>query len=419
MVRFFKRNFFLIPAFIVAAACYGSRFSFQNCKSKGLFNPAEVTYISGQVFSTPVKTGGKNKYYKVVLKSEICRTENGAVSTFLGNTNILIPENQFESSFPGKLQTDSRKKEKNPPIEKGIQAAFHVKHRGDGMYIAESIEKTYWNDSFLCNVMKMRAETRMTFRRLMYAWGKAGGFFLALLSGSRDYLEDSISEAFRNAGLSHILALSGMHLALFSNLAGFTGKKLFGKKYDFLIKLPAVFIFVWFAGLSPSLLRALLCTIISFFLTAVKVKEKNMLNILALSFLIHVSILPSDLRELSFIFSYSALAGILIFSEAVNELTAKFIPYTLGNSIAQSSAAQIFTAPVSLKFFGLLTPAGIVASAIISPLVTVFVYSGLFLSILSLLFPAASVFSSFLLNLLYGIIATCAGFFSAWPAIHI
>ena len=133
MVRFFKRNFFLIPAFIVAAACYGSRFSFQNCKSKGLFNPAEVTYISGQVFSTPVKTGGKNKYYKVVLKSEICRTENGAVSTFLGNTNILIPENQFESSFPGKLQTDSRKKEKNPPIEKGIQAAFHVKHRGDGI----------------------------------------------------------------------------------------------------------------------------------------------------------------------------------------------------------------------------------------------------------------------------------------------
>ncbi len=399
--------------------CYGSRFSFQDCKSKGLFNPSEIIYISGQVISTPVKTGGKNKYYKAILKSNTCRTENGAVSTFYGSTCILIPENQFESSYPGKLHTDSGNREKNTPIEKGIQASFHVKHRSDGIYIAESIEETYWKDSFLCNTMRLRAETRMTFRRLMYAWGKAGGFLLALLSGSRDYLEDSLSEAFRNAGLSHILALSGMHLALFSNLAGFAGKKIFGKKFDFFIKLPAVFIFVWFAGLSPSLLRALLCTIISFFLTAIKVKEKNMLNILALSFLIHVSILPSDLRELSFIFSYSALAGILIFTEMVNGITSKFIPYDLGNSIAQSSAAQIFTAPVSIKFFGLFTPAGIVASAIISPLVTVFVYSGLFLSILSLFFPTASAFSSFLLNFLYSIIATCAGFFSEWPAVHI
>ena len=49
----------------------------------------------------------------------------------------------------------------------------------------------------------------------MYMWGSAGGLLLALLSASKEYTSSAFSDAFRLAGLSHILALSGMHVSIF------------------------------------------------------------------------------------------------------------------------------------------------------------------------------------------------------------
>ena len=74
--------------------------------------------------------------------------------------------------------------------------------------------------------MRFRALCRLYFKRMMFAWGSAGGLLLALLCGARDFTESETADAFRMAGLSHILALSGMHLSLFYGLAAFAGKKL-------------------------------------------------------------------------------------------------------------------------------------------------------------------------------------------------
>jgi len=72
----------------------------------------------------------------------------------------------------------------------------------------------------------------------------------------------AVSDAFRNAGLSHILALSGMHLSLVSGIAFFAGMRLFGKTKSYIFQFCAVSLFVWFAGFSPSLLRAFLCSVL-------------------------------------------------------------------------------------------------------------------------------------------------------------
>ena len=135
----------------------------------------------------------------------------------------------------------------------------------------------------------------------MYSWGAAGGLLLALLCGAKEYTSTDISLAFRNAGLSHILALSGMHLSMFSGIALFFGKKIGRKKLSFIIRIIALILFVWFAGLSPSLLRAFICSLLMIIAALANVKKPDMLMILAFSFLCQTIIAPEHLFNTGFI----------------------------------------------------------------------------------------------------------------------
>ena len=109
----------------------------------------------------------------------------------------------------------------------------------------------------------------------MYMWGNAGGLLLALLSSSKEYTSFEFSNAFRLAGLSHILALSGMHVSIFSTLTEKSFFKIFGKNKTNFLSLIIVLLFVWFAGIAPSLTRAMISTIIIFIAAKLNLKLKT------------------------------------------------------------------------------------------------------------------------------------------------
>ncbi|MDR0655289.1 MAG: ComEC/Rec2 family competence protein [Treponema sp.] len=76
---------------------------------------------------------------------------------------------------------------------------------------------------------KMRTGIRLALVKLFSARGKKwGGLALALLLGIRDNLETEFAVLYRNAGASHVLALSGMHLALVSAMISFLLRKPLG-----------------------------------------------------------------------------------------------------------------------------------------------------------------------------------------------
>jgi competence protein ComEC len=84
------------------------------------------------------------------------------------------------------------------------------------------------------------------------------GLAAALILGSRENLEGDLARSYRDAGLSHILALSGMHLAFFSGLLAFFLKRPLGKKPALLAGLCFILVYVFIVGPQPSLLRAAL-----------------------------------------------------------------------------------------------------------------------------------------------------------------
>ena len=263
-------------------------------------------------------------------------------------------------------------------------------------------------------VLRFRAFLRFYLMRLLAGWGSAGALLLALLSANRDFLILPVSEAFRNAGLAHVLALSGMHVSLVS-LAALQMGSIFGKK-SLAIKfsLVSIIFFVWFAGAAPSLNRALGMMILIIIGKSLGL-QPPMISVLCTMLIFHIAVKPDDALSLGFMLSYGALAGILLFGSAVHDILNGKIPPKILGSFSASIGAQTFTAPIVISKIGVLVPVGIIASVIVSPLISAFLILGLGAIFISLLFPFTGFIFSYFLNGFYNLIFFIIRIFALFP----
>jgi ComEC/Rec2-related protein len=402
------------PFFCATVACAVAVYCGIPIKNRKQFSSvvpsSAIVSMKGKVVSNPVKLPRMQKY-AMQFEPESVKTLDGITSTCSGEITVLLDNTIVEAYFPGKVYSLCRNKGALI-CENGALAVLTVKAGKNNVFFANKGCMLGFTNNLDGKIAHIRALCRMQFRRLMYAWESAGGLLLALLSGIREYTNEQIADSFRKAGLSHILALSGMHLSIFSGLAVFTGSRLCGKKAAYFFQICAVLLFVWFAGLSPSLLRALLCSIILMLLSLCSIKNVSMVLVLCVSFLIHTIISPSDCTNAAFMLSYGALAGILLFRQIINRKMILLMPEYISTGVSASAAAQMFTAPVSLKLFGFFAPVGILASIVVSPFITVFIYTGLFCILLCLLFPVFVIPAGVVLNSIYTIIKKLVTVFS-------
>ncbi len=393
-----------------------------------LVENCEIKSLLGKVISNPVKSSS-GKTYSVSFQpsfvfSDFCK------SSSIGEIVLYIPSEIVEAYYPGKLfslaKNQKNQLEKNqigfeslfgsetdfPLIEEGIilhVVANHLEREdGNSAFYVEKI----LNHGFDSKIKFYRAYSRLILKRILYNWKDAGGLLLALLSGSKEYTSESIQEDFKNAGLAHVLALSGMHLSIFASLP----TKISGKKQDF-VSLFLVLLFVWFAGISPSLFRALLCMILGLIFKKLRIKS-NLIGILSISFLIQISIFPNHIYNYGFILSYGALVGLYLGQNFIPFFT-KLLSKKLSSDLSASLGAQLVTAPICLLGFGTCSPIGIIASVIVSPIATLFLSFGIFTLILSIIFPFLLSPIGCIISLIYVILERIVNFFSKFPIIKI
>ncbi len=394
-------------------------------RDRNIFSSAisykDINYLSGQLVSSPSKTSDGN-YYSSRMNAYncagfVCDSRGTVNASASGNIKVYIPASLVEAYYPGQLYSKAISKSDGEGVmalyEAGGNYSLQGRFNSDGstFYVSNCLAAAF-PDSIYGRLDYFRALCRLQFKRLMFAWGAGGGLLLALLCGAKEYTSSEVSLSFKNAGLSHILALSGMHLSMFSGIAMFFGKRIGRKKLSFIIRIITLILFVWFAGFSPSLLRAFLCSMFMIIASLANVKKPDILLILAFSFLCQTIISPGDIYNTGFILSYTALAGILLTNNYFRSLYNRFLPGYFSGSLGSSTGAQLFTAPVSLYLFGTFAPIGIIATSIVSPVVTVFIYSGLLLIILSLIFPPIAAASGIFINLEYTVIKFLTAIFS-------
>lgn len=407
----FISSLLLAFLFYTGAAKVGGRRPFVSLVKSG-----SISYLEGTLRSNPARTSLFGSSYRVSVIVENVRSQDGFYQA-KGEAAVFVPATLAERFYPGKLYTSCAGGSDGFLLESGGRFSFEVeaiKNQGfENSFLVKGGRFLGWDGNPITKRLRhFRALCRLQFKRLMYSWGEAGGLLLALLSGCRDYTEKSLSEAFRDSGLSHILALSGMHLGLFGSIARFFGKKARGQNFGDGIQLAAVFFFVWFAGLSPSLFRALLASVILYLNSFFRMSRPDSLSLLSLCFMLHCVIFPEHIFEPAFMLSYSSLAGIIIMGGFLKKICPSFIPHGLRLSLSESGSAHLATAPVSLRLFGKIAPQGIAAASLVSPLVMIFLYAGLFAVIICLIMPFLSEPFGAIMRALYLLIKKLVIFFS-------
>jgi competence protein ComEC len=257
-------------------------------------------------------------------------------------------------------------------------------------------------------IEKMRTGIRLNLIK-RFSGKSWGGLALALLLGIKDNLDTELSVMYRNAGLSYILALSGMHLAILAALITFLLKKPLGLKASAICGAVIILLYCFLVGSMPSLNRAAMMYILGV-LAVLGALPKKPLSILSLSFIVQIIVTPSAGNSISFILSYLALLGILIIGKPLSSLFAGKIPDILLQPLAMSCGAFLATAGVCSFTFGILAPVGIITGLVMVPLTTVFMIGSIIWLVLD--FLSLSALLNLPLSILYRlmeIIASSAG----------
>ncbi|MBL7472993.1 ComEC/Rec2 family competence protein [Robertkochia sediminum] len=201
------------------------------------------------------------------------------------------------------------------------------------------------------------------------------GLLQALVLGNRDNLDMDFYEDLRIAGGAHLVALSGLHIGIFTSILGFLLWPLRrlpkGSWIHFTAIVILLFTYVSLTGASSSVVRA--AVMFCFLVYSVLIQRRaSSLNTLILSAFILLLFDAWHLFEAGFQLSYAAVTGILlIYRPALRFWRPRNAIIRWAWSLCTVSiGAQIFTAPLVIYYFGQLPGAFLLTNLLITPLIT-------------------------------------------------
>ncbi len=179
----------------------------------------------------------------------------------------------------------------------------------------------------------------------------------ALVLGQRQNIDPTITKSFRDAGVIHILALSGLHVGIILLILQFATRWLhqikYGKPLQTIIVIALLWCFALLTGMSSSILRAV--TMFSFVAIGLNINLKqSVFHSLAISAFLLLCYDPRLLFQVGFQLSYIAVISIVLLQPLISRLLPR-IPYWLPRKLWQVTtvtlAAQIGVAPLSAYYF--------------------------------------------------------------------
>lgn len=193
------------------------------------------------------------------------------------------------------------------------------------------------------------------------------GVILALSCGDSSYIDYDRREEFNVLGISHIISVSGLHVAL---IYGVFKKICGGKTALFLL-----FIYVIFTGGKASTVRAFIMIVLMVMSIGVKRKYEP---ISALTFAAFMLLLmkPYALLDVGYVLSFLAVLGILTLNKKLIRKLYK-LPGAINSSLSLTLSAMVFTLPYMIFIFKKVSIGGIVSNILLIPFYTFLLILGL------------------------------------------
>ncbi len=210
------------------------------------------------------------------------------------------------------------------------------------------------------------------------------GIAEALLIGYTNDLDKDLVQAYSNTGVVHIIAISGMHLALIYVLLVWFFAKIplinRSKFVQLLLILSCLWLFSILTGASPSVLRA---AVMFSFIAVGKTyfKQASIYNSLAASAFVLLCYNPYYLWAVGFQLSYLAVLGIVIFQKPIYNcfyIKNKWLDKTW-QLVSVSTAAQLLTFPVCIYYFHQFPNLFLISNLVALPLSAIILYAEIIL----------------------------------------
>jgi len=212
-----------------------------------------------------------------------------------------------------------------------------------------------------------------------------GGVLEALLLGERGRLDENLSLALQEAGLFHLFAISGAHIALLSLILFFVFRFLrIPLRLSYLLLMILLIVYSFLVEGRPSIFRATLMTVC--FLSAKLIwREANLMNTISFCAFILLVINPFSLFDSGFQLTFTATLAIILFFPKVMKVLPK-IPLRISEILAVSLTAQLGVLPIMARVFNRITFSSLFLNFAALPLVALIMLQGylfLFLSFFS------------------------------------
>lgn len=202
--------------------------------------------------------------------------------------------------------------------------------------------------------------------------GIHAGYMKGLVIGNKDDLDPDTFMEFSRLGLTHILAISGMHVAVVVGCLLFVCTTLrMTREASLTAVMWLIPVYVLLTGASPSIVRAGIMGMIGLY-AARRRLLKDGLHILSVAALAMLVWNPYFLVNVSFQLSFIVTAGLMIFVPKLMPLLA-FLPRWLGGTVGITVVAQLISFPLTIHYFNQVSLISVFANLILVPVISLVV----------------------------------------------
>ena len=217
-------------------------------------------------------------------------------------------------------------------------------------------------------LLRWRAQAQARIRELFPAHAALAE---ALLVAQRDGLDADIRARYAASGLTHLLAISGTHVALVAAVLWLLARLLH------VPRLPAhglcvmgTTAYVVFLGAPFAAIRALLQIVLVIAARNLQ-RPAHPLGLVAAAALSILAFFPHALLDAGFQLSFAGIVAIVLWRRPLIERMPATVPVVLRDAVATTAAATFVTTPIAALHFGMVSVIALVANLFAIPAVSV------------------------------------------------
>ena len=354
----------VIKIIIISSIISNSIILFQNNKIEKMYSNLKEVDIVATIVSNPIQ-----KQYKTIYKVKV---ENISNNNKYRNSYLYLQTNKNQKQIDYGEKVKIRGTFIEPSTSKNYKGFNYKEYLKTqkiyGTIKSKKIEKIEKNNKMCIKIYTNKVFLNIKDKIQSNFDKEKANTLLGIIMGYTTEINENIKESFNESNISHILAVSGMHVGYIVVFIMTIIQNIIGKRKSIIITDIVIIIYMFITGFSVSVVRTAIMVVIDN-IGKLLYRKSDIIQNISIAILITLINNPFTIKNTSVLLSYGAVLGIIIF---------KKLPIAFSTTI--------FILPIIAIFFNKIPLTAILVSSFIGIVVAPIIITGFIFIILNLNF---------------------------------